>query len=113
MQQRLGEAQTLNAEGLQIAREVGRKETIFQGELLSAKIDFALGHREKAVTLLSEMLIQTKNKAEQADLHYELYQCGVAREEHRKEVLRLYQELYTKTPKFEWKKRIEELEMGS
>jgi tetratricopeptide (TPR) repeat protein len=113
LQQRFDEARVLSLEGLQIAGEVGRKETVFQGKVLLARIDFALGHQEKTVTLLSRMLTQTENKVEKADLHYELHQCGVEREEHRKEALQLYQELYTKTPKFEWKKRIEELEITS
>jgi len=107
--QRFDEARTLNAEGLQVAQEVGRRGKIFQSKVLSAKIDFVLDNREQAVTLLSEMLAQTEDKAQRADVHYELSQFGAEYENHRKEALRLYQKLYTKTPKFEWKKRIEKL----
>ncbi len=109
LMQRFDEARTLNAEGLQVAGEVGRQEKIFQSKLLSAKIDFSLDNREQALKQLSEMLAQTKDEAQRADVHYELLEFGVEQEEHRKEALRLYQMLYTKTPKFEWKKRIEKL----
>ena len=44
--QRYEEAQVLNAEGLRIAKNLGNKEYIFQGNVLSAKIDFALGSKE-------------------------------------------------------------------
>jgi tetratricopeptide (TPR) repeat protein/class 3 adenylate cyclase len=109
--QNFEEAQKMNDEGLKIAKGVW-PDYIFMGNVLSAKIDFALGHREKAVALLSEKLEQTKDKIEQADLHYELYQCGVECENHRKEALRLYQELSSKTPKFEWKKRVAKLKIA-
>ena len=95
---------------LAIAEEICRKERVFQGNILVAKIDFVLGHREKAVALLSEMLAQTDKKVEQADVHYELYQGNVDPEEHRKQALKLYQGLYIKTPKSAWKRRITELE---
>ena len=40
--------------------------------------------------------------------------CGVSDvEEHHQAVLKLYQKLYEKAPKFEYKQRIEELQKGS
>jgi tetratricopeptide (TPR) repeat protein len=110
LQQRFDQARTLSVEGLAIAQEIGRKEQVFQGNLLVAKINFVLGQRGKAVALLSEMLAQTDKNVEQADVHYELYHWNVDPEEHRKQALTLYQGLYSKTPKSVWKKRITELE---
>ncbi|MCP4400413.1 MAG: tetratricopeptide repeat protein [bacterium] len=107
--ERFDEARLVNVEGQQAAQEVGRQAKIFQSNVLSAKIDFVLDKQEHAVTLLTEMLAQTKDNAQRAELHYELSQFGVEHENHRKEALRLYQKLYEKTPKVEWKKRIEKL----
>ncbi len=68
------------------------------------------------------MLANTEDKSDIADLNYELWQmarqtsqvletCEVSTaEEHRQAALKLYLELYEKTPKFEYKKRIGELQ---
>ena len=103
------EAQSLNNEGLQFAKKIGNKEQLFAGKVLSAKIDFALGHQEKAVAMLSEMLAGAEEKSEIATLHYELWQFKVETEAHHQTALKLYQELYEKTPNIEYKKRIDEL----
>jgi hypothetical protein len=60
-----------------------------------------------------------------AELHYELWKMLDAQtskvsetfevsttEDHRQNALELYQNLYEKTPMFEYKKRIEELKQG-
>ncbi|MCK4358628.1 MAG: tetratricopeptide repeat protein, partial [Candidatus Cloacimonetes bacterium] len=113
------ESKIINEEGFQIAQEVKEKNNIFRAKVLSAKIDFALAKddtsQNNAISKLQEMLSKTEDDEEKATLNYEL---GIMNEELKKEdiskkykgeALRLYKELYKKTPKFEYKKRIEEL----
>jgi len=106
--QRYEEAQTLNAEGLQIVEEIGDEEYIFKGKVLSVRIAFALGN-EDAQRRFDEMLQQTENDTEIATLHYELWKMTRG-EEHRQAALKLYQTLYATTPNIEYKTRMEEME---
>lgn len=114
--QKFEEARMITAQGLQIAENIGsnittkeNEERIFQGKVLSAKIDFALGQKEEAIRHLSGMLIQTEDEAMIARLHYELWKMN-GQEEHRQVALELYRMLYKKISRFEYKKRIEELD---
>jgi predicted ATPase/class 3 adenylate cyclase len=106
--QRYAEAQVLAAEGLRIVEEIGRKECIFQGNLLSAKIDFALGN-EDAPHRLADMLQQIQDDVERALLHYELWKM-THHENHRQTALKYYQTLYETTPNSDYKKRVEEMQ---
>jgi hypothetical protein len=105
--QRYAEAQALNQEGLRIAEEVGRKEYILQGSILSAKVDFTLGNKD-ALHRLKNMLQQTDDNAEIAILHYELWKMAFS-EEHRQAALDLYKTLYAATPNIDYKRRMEEM----
>ncbi len=130
--QEFDEAQMLNAEGLQFAQEVGRKDYIFKGKALSAKIQFQLlkkracpERRRRELIMrngmepLEEMLAETEDEVQKAELHYELYQLivnndeliaeGYNPESHCRPALELYRKLYEKTPKIKYKKRAEEL----
>ena len=105
---RYKEAQALNLEGLQIAEEIGRKDYSLQGNVLSAKVDFALGDKD-APRRLGEMLQQAEDKVEIATLHYELWKM-TQEDEHRQTAFNFYQTLYAITPNIEYKTRMEELQ---
>jgi tetratricopeptide (TPR) repeat protein len=109
--QQYAEAQVLNAEGLQIAKEIGSEEFILQGNVLSAKIDFTLDN-EDAPKRLYHMLQQPQDDADSATLHYELWKM-IHNEEHRQTALDLYQTLYERTPNSGYKTRIEEMSKNS
>ena len=112
-------ARACNAEGLQYAEDIGNKSQIFAGRAQKAKIDFALGHKEKAVELLINMLIETANEDEMAELHFELWKMNQtfggfsrlsdSKDNHHTVALKLYNKLYAKTPNIEYKNRIDEL----
>ncbi|GAK56713.1 guanylate cyclase [Candidatus Vecturithrix granuli] len=106
--QRYEEAQALNTEGLRIAEEISRKECMLQGNVLSAKIDFAL-RKDEAPCCLEDMLQQTEDDVEVATLHYELWKMTHARD-HRQTALKLYRILYKTTPNIKYKIRMEELQ---
>ncbi|OQY27769.1 MAG: hypothetical protein B6244_09700 [Candidatus Cloacimonetes bacterium 4572_55] len=109
------EAKKFADECVELSAEISKRDTFFYGNKLSAKIDFASGHQKKAVAMLSEMLAGSEEKSEIADLNYELRimngELGNTEQadKHRQAALERYQKLYEKTPKFEYKKRIEEL----
>ncbi|OQY27980.1 MAG: hypothetical protein B6244_08530 [Candidatus Cloacimonetes bacterium 4572_55] len=106
----------LNEEGREIARRINRSDMVFKADMLAAKIDYATGKPEKAIQILTGMLAQTQDKYEFVTLHNELWQMYKQRDqtgqaqEHRRKALELYRKLYEKTPKYEYKQRIEELQ---
>ncbi len=112
-------AKEVNQECIKKAKKIGDNKHIFSLSVLSSKIDFALAKDEtsqnNAMLKLQQMLTETEDNEEKATLNYEL---GIMNYElkgkkisrnYKNEALRLYEELYKKTPKFEYKKRIEEL----
>ncbi|KAA3600854.1 MAG: tetratricopeptide repeat protein [Calditrichaeota bacterium] len=103
------EAQNINFEVLRIAKEIGRKDVTFEGKVLTEKINFALGDKENPPKQLQKMLIETEEIEEIVELNYELWKIN-SEEKYKIEALKLYQKLYSKTPKFDYKKKIEELE---
>jgi len=105
------EARVISTEGLRIAEETGTKEYIFQGNVLSAKIELALGNVD-APRRLEDMLQQTQDEAEIAALHYELWKM-THDEEHRQTAFNLYQSLYANTPNIEYKERMEEMQKSA
>ena len=85
---------------------------ILEGNVLLTKIDFALGKKEEAISHLSAMLTSVTDEVMLASLRYELWKM-TEQEDHRQNALEGYQKLYTKTPRFDYKKRIEELNFKS
>jgi tetratricopeptide (TPR) repeat protein len=108
----LSEAQRMAQEGLTLARAVNFPDYIFKGQVLATSIAWAQGQRIEATQQLSELLAQTQASGEQADLHYELWHMA-GTEAHRAQALALYQALLQRTPKFEWKQRVEELQVAN
>ncbi len=119
-QTRFVEALDICQECLRLAEEIEDGENIFQSKLLLQKIHFSLAEnepdRKKAIDELKSMFPETKNDENHADLHYELWRMhkqlsnNKDSDSHRDEAVRLYKTIYTKKPKYEFKKRIEELE---
>ncbi len=107
--QQFEQARVLNVEALQIATDVKQQEPIFLAKVLAAKLDFALGLPAVAIQTITNMLEQTTEDAEKATLHYELLQLGTSSDSHRRQALELYQKLYAKTPKIDYRNRIDEL----
>ncbi|KAA3604001.1 MAG: hypothetical protein DWQ06_05480 [Calditrichaeota bacterium] len=104
----------LSEKGLVIFEEMKRKDkfakqNLFESKILSSKINFALGDKTNPPKQLLEMLSQTEVKEEIATLNYEIWKM-TSEDKYKIEALKLFQELYSKTPNFEYKKRIKELE---
>jgi len=98
-----------NQEAFALAVELGLKDMILRSHILAAKIDFALSHHDSARRQLAKLLAETQDSAEQATLHYELWQMGQD-EMHAQAAVALYRQLYRAKPAFEYKSRLEELQ---
>jgi tetratricopeptide (TPR) repeat protein len=115
------EAESLSEEITKLGQKVGYDYDALFHNLLSAKIAFVQDDKT-APNRLYEMLEQTEDDDQIATLHYELWKMVrqtskvfktfevFTAEDHRKKALEVYQQLYEKTPKFEYKKRIEKLQ---
>jgi len=98
---RIDESKFLNDETLKIAIEIGRQDMIFEATVLKHKID-------KNADALLGMLSESKDDEQIATIHYELWKM-TSKKEHSEKAIELYKQLYEKTPKYEFKKRIEEM----
>ena len=113
-------------EAVVIASEIPKPDMLFIGRVLQAMIDFIGFGNLKSLATLEKMLTEAdpstfQGQEQIATLHYELWRMlnqmsstseagGIfTLENHRQAALELYQQLYEKTPKYEYKKRIEEL----
>jgi len=135
--QEFDKARLLNAEGLKSAEEIGRQTLIFLGKILAAKIEFQTVNGVElkimnGVEPLAEMLAETEDESEKADLLYELWRmkrdldmpcpveepvepdiASLSAAKHRQDALKLYQKLYNETPNIVFKNRIDELEQAA
>ena len=110
-QKYFSEAKKCADECIELSTEVSKRDMLFASNVLLAKINWALGHQAQALEQLIEMLTNAKEKSDVAALNYELWHMeeGEGKLERGTHALKLYQELYEQTPKFEYQQRIEVL----
>jgi len=104
----IDQAQTLLAEGIQLAQEFDRPQSVFDGRLLQAKIAFARGDREAAVQQLQALRAVAVEEAQQAALHYELAKMGQG-QDHIRLALTHYEQFCVRTPNIVYQERLAEL----
>lgn len=105
---RLSEAQTLLQEALELAEQLDLKEHIFDAHTQCARLDFTQGKTEQAQRNLLKMLVDSTDPAEQARLHYELWQID-ADDKHAQKAYELYSQLYEQFPKYAFQRHLNEL----
>jgi class 3 adenylate cyclase/tetratricopeptide (TPR) repeat protein len=119
-------------ESVAISDEISTPDTLFSGSILLARLEAAEGSRDVALQHLHTMLQEATDDDQHAELHYWLWKIQVdarlqpaqpklasrahAKDvrlpdpgDHRLEALRLYESLLAKTPKQEYRNRIDEL----
>lgn len=107
-QQDYASAQAINNEAIHLAADIGAAPVLFEGQILAAKLAFAAGQREEAIRHLEGMLA-SPDEAEQAALHYALWQLGQG-QAHAQTALKLYQRLAGPHGKdIQYRRRIAEL----
>jgi hypothetical protein len=62
----------------------------------------------KAVKILEEMLTEELDEEEQATVYYYLFEC-LNKNTHQAKAAQLYESLYSATPKYAYKVRLEKL----
>jgi tetratricopeptide (TPR) repeat protein len=99
-------------ECLTISREIARKETQFESRVLLARIAGWNADRRAETTALEQMLDQSVDETERAELHYWLWRC-TADDVHREAALQGYASLISHMPFHEYRQRHEELLAGT
>jgi hypothetical protein len=106
----LKEARENAEECVQLSQEISWSDTLFSGNVLLARIDAAEGNTALATQKLEAMLAEATGEEQIADLHYWLWKiAGAGDGTHHAEALERYTSLYSRIPKFEFRKRIAEL----
>ena len=105
---RLEAARDSNHEGLAHMIETGHGEHVFQGQVLAARIEAALGHPDSAIDTLSRMLEEAKEPVQRATLHFELWRLGDG-EAHAAEAVALFREEYGRHPLYDYRLRLDAL----
>ncbi len=102
-------APELVAEAQQIATSLGNPDLSFHGELLQAQILHYQGASAEAIRLLGKMLNNYPEDEKTANIYFELNKLAPNHKTARLRALELYTTLFSKTPKFIYKKRIDRL----
>ena len=97
-------------EALALAEELGNPDLFLESELLMARKHLLKGNLKEAEKILQEILSQSLSKDQEAIVHFELTRIHPENETHRDKALQLFQQLFEETPKYIFKKRIEDLQ---
>lgn len=108
---KLTEARSVQREAMQIAKAIENKELEFHSDLLMAQVEAAEGMIAPARQRLHHLLKLHPEADEQAEICYFIHQIEGS-EKHREKSLKLFQKLFSETPKFIYKKRIDDLTKG-
>ncbi len=102
------EAAPLNAEGGQIAREVGRRDTDFLSRVIAGRLLEARGERSAALAALQLLLPTAETADEKAQVHFTLWQIG-GDDEQRRAAIEIYQTLWAEVPRALYRRRLDAL----
>lgn len=105
-------AKIAQEEALQIAEELGNPDLVFDAKILGARVAFAEGNLAQATILLEELLLQEHSAKEQADIYYELHKINPDIDDYKEKALTIYRSLYSETPQYIFRKRIQQLVLG-
>jgi tetratricopeptide (TPR) repeat protein/class 3 adenylate cyclase len=105
-------AKTAQQEALAIALELGNLDLVFDAKILGARVACAEGDIILAKEILNELLKMERNQKEKADIFFELYKIDTSNQYYQQNALNLYQNLYSETPQFLFRKRIQQLILG-
>ncbi|HEY6171063.1 MAG TPA: tetratricopeptide repeat protein, partial [Candidatus Kapabacteria bacterium] len=101
-----------NCESLSISNATGNKDTLFDAQLVNARLLYALGNVNDSRVALQALLTEAKIPLQQAALHYwlwKLFSGEMDISSHRDDALTCYEDLLSQTKKHLFDKRIGEL----
>ena len=102
-------AKTSQKEALKIANELGNPDLVFDAKILGARVALAENKPASATSILETLLTEERSPKEKADIYFELYRIASDNEKYRQNALTLYQSLYSETPQFLFRKRMQQL----
>ncbi|MEM1119760.1 MAG: tetratricopeptide repeat protein [Bacteroidota bacterium] len=108
-QGKIKEAKVAQEEALKVAQDLGNPDLLFDAKILGARVAYAEKNIDLATDILQDLLKERTSEKEQADIYYELYQVVKDKETYRQNALDLYQNLYSETPQFLFRKRMQQL----
>ena len=108
-QGKIKEAKAVQEEALKIANKLGNPDLVFDAKILGARVVFAAGQSAAAKNILEALLKEKREAKEEADIYFELYKISPDNEDYRQNALLLYQSLYSETPQFLFRKRMQQL----
>ncbi|MBK6929867.1 MAG: tetratricopeptide repeat protein [Saprospirales bacterium] len=103
-------ARQLLEEGRDIALTLGNADLTFSANVLRAQVIMAEGNKPEALRQLSQLLAMARTEREEAAIHFELRKIADNPTPHHVRALTLYRNLYSRTPQYLYKMRLEELE---
>lgn len=101
-----------NCESLSISNATRNKDTLFDAQLVNARLLYALGNLNDSRAALQALLAEAKMSLQQAALHYwlwKLFGSEIDMSSHRDDALSLYKDLLSQTKKYLYDKRITDL----
>ncbi len=104
---RINQAEDISNYALKIAHEIKSNECIFLSEVNSYVVQ-SVKNRTESILNLHKVLERDLSDEQKADLYSALYFID-SKECYRKEAVNLYRELYRRSPRYIYKKRIREL----
>lgn len=109
----LGEKEQLldvQKEAFSLAEELGNPDLIFQATMLKAKVQHVEGDIDGARATLNQLLEDAGGKASKAEVYFELSRLNPEKATYKIKALHLYQDLYSETPKYNYREKITQLE---
>ncbi len=122
-QHQLESAKEWISQSIEIARNDGNKDSLFDATVILARIYYLLGDEKNAVDLFTTLLSETKEDVKQAELHFQLWKLFFKTHQrkddypspeslvaHKAQARILYQALSDKTKKYHYTSRLAELQ---
>jgi hypothetical protein len=104
----LAEAKTMAEESLAMSIEMEKTDTLIHSRIVLARIDALENNPDRAIQGLRDLLSTTLNDETQTNVHYWIWKLS-GLEADKTIVANMYEQLLTKIPKFEFRKRLAEL----
>ncbi|MCP3931852.1 MAG: tetratricopeptide repeat protein [Bacteroidetes bacterium] len=100
----------IHVEASELARELGNPDLIFESNIFAARVKYFEEGVESAKALLEYLLQRPVRKYERATILYEMGRF-TKEKNYWREALKIYKELYKETPKFSFKRKMENLKL--
>lgn len=100
-------------EALELSQALGNPDLLVESELLLARKQIHEGQADEAEKSLKNILSQDINEEQEASVYFELSRLRSDDRSFKEKALQLFEKLYEETPKYSFKRRIEDLRGAS